>query len=407
MSTPATNAPGLAAPNSMRSIWLVAEREITTRFKQRSFVITTAIMVVAIVAGIFAISLLTGGDNRLRVATVDQEIASQIDLTTTAIGMDVVTSVVSDPALAEALINDGEIDAFVSPAAGGSLDVMVESTVNHALYPVLHGLAQQRALIEEVSAQGGDAGAVAAAMGSATVNVNALQPPPEVDPPQLLAGIFIGFLMFFSIMICSQMVAIGTVEEKTSRVIELLLSTIKPIQLLAGKVLGIGIVGLVQILLTVGAGAITANLTGVLDETGLELGSTVVWALIWYIVGYATFAVLTAALASLVSRQEEVSSVIFPVQAYMMVPYFVAVQLLPMDPANNLANTLSYIPGMSPFIMPLRHALGVVSTGEQLIALAISLAAVPLMLWIGAKIYSNSVLRTGARIKLKDALASS
>ena len=110
-----------------------------------------------------------------------------------------------------------------------------------------------------------------------------------------------------ALMTAGQLVAQGVVEEKSSRVVELLLATLRPWQLMAGKVLGIGLMGLLQMVLVVGAGVGT----GVGPRTwwtpaSVDLGSTAVWALVWFVIGFATYALVLAALASLVSRQEDV-----------------------------------------------------------------------------------------------------
>ncbi|MCL2594107.1 MAG: ABC transporter permease, partial [Promicromonosporaceae bacterium] len=313
---------------------------------------------------------------------------------------------VADRAAGEALIEEGKLDALVLPADSGGLTIIVDEHLDPTLQMLFNGIAGQQALAAQIINLGGDPGTVTSAVAEAHAEVTALNPPPERDVTQIVAGVLVGILMFMAIMICGQMVAVGVVEEKTSRVVELLLSTVKPTQLLAGKTLGIGVVGLVQVALTVAAAAAAASVTGMLDDTGLRLGSTVVWALIWFMVGFATFALILAALAALVSRQEEVGSVIMPVTMFMILPYILGVNVLPVDPTNALATNLSYVPGIAPFLMPLRDALDVVELWEQLLALGISLAAIPVLIWIGARIYSNAVLRTGARIKLKEAFTA-
>jgi ABC-2 type transport system permease protein len=205
-------------------------------------------------------------------------------------------------------------------------------------------------------------------------------------------------------MIASQLVAQGVVEEKTSRVVELLLSTVRPAQLMAGKVLGIGVIGLIQVVLTVGAAAVAASATGLLDTSGIRVGATMFWALVWFLVGFTTYAIVMAGLAALVSRQEEVGSVITPAIMFMVLPYVFGVSVLPSDPTNELATVLSFIPGFAPFLLPMREALGATEAWEQWVALGLSLAVLPLLIWLAGKVYGRAVLRTGARIKLRDAL---
>jgi ABC-2 type transport system permease protein len=207
-------------------------------------------------------------------------------------------------------------------------------------------------------------------------------------------------------MMGAQYVAQGVVEEKSSRVVEVLLSTVRPWQLMAGKVIGIGIFVLGLLFALLLAAFITVTATGLMGQigAGLNFGSSLFWAAIWALIGFVTFAVIMAALASLVSRQEEVGSVTTPAILILAVPFVIGVNLLPNDPTNRIAEILSYIPLFSPTLMPLRYALGVASLPQMLLALAISLVALPVFLWLASKIYAGAVLRTGARVNLRDAL---
>lgn len=121
------------------------------------------------------------------------------------------------------------------------------------LSPVFTGLAQQAALSGAVTDLGGDPSAVAQEIASAAPTVETLEPAEERDPAQIVTGMVGGILIFIALMTCGQLVAQGVVEEKTSRVVELLLATIRPWQLMAGKVLGIGAIGLMQLVVVVGA----------------------------------------------------------------------------------------------------------------------------------------------------------
>jgi ABC-2 type transport system permease protein len=196
------------------------------------------------------------------------------------------------------------------------------------------------------------------------------------------------------------------VEEKSSRVVELLLSTLRPWQLMAGKVLGIGFVGLTQVAATLAAGVATAIATGLVNSTTLDVGSTAAWALVWFIVGFASYALVLAGLGSLVSRQEDVASVIGPVTALMVIPYIIGITIAPWEPHNPLVVWLSFVPFCSPLIMPIRIAVGGVETWAILLSLALTLAVIPVLIWFAGRVYSNAVLRSGSRVSLREALRS-
>jgi ABC-2 type transport system permease protein len=265
-------------------------------------------------------------------------------------------------------------------------------------------LRQQAALGSVVSELGGDPAAVSEELASATPDIRALDPAPERDGGQIAAGYVAGILLFLALQTTAQLVAQGVVEEKSTRVVELLLSTIRPWQLMAGKVLGIGAIGLAQVVVVIGAAAGTALALGLLDTSSLDLGTTVAWALAWFALGFVTFSLALAALASLVSRQEDVAAVTAPVLLLMIIPYVIGISIAPWDPTNTIVVVLSYLPFAAPLVMPMRIALGTVETWQVLASFALSAALVPVLVWAAGRIYSNAVLRTGARVSLRDAL---
>ncbi len=122
--------------------------------------------------------------------------------------------------------------------------------------------------------------------------------------------------------------------------------------------------------------------------------------------GFTTYALALGALAALVSRQEDVASVTAPVMALMMIPYIIGISIAPWDPTNPLVVALSFVPFCAPLIMPIRIALGEVAPWEVALSLGISLAVIPLLIWLAGRVYSNAVLRGGGRIKLRDALTA-
>jgi ABC-2 type transport system permease protein len=308
-------------------------------------------------------------------------------------------------AAGEELLRSGEIEALVT-AVSPTLTVVVNEKLDDSLAPLLTSLAQQGALTDAVSSLGGDAASISAQIAAATPAVTSLEPPTQVDGAQIVAGFVAGILLFIALMTAGQLVAQGVVEEKTSRVVELLLATVRPWQLMSGKVLGIGIVGLAQVVLVVTAGIGTALALGLLDSSTLNLGSTAAWAIVWFVIGFASYALVLAALGALVSRQEDVGSVIGPVTALMIIPYVIGVSIAPWAPDSPLVVWLSYIPFCSPLIMPIRIALGAVETWEILLSVGLSLAVIPLLVWLAGRVYSNAVLHSGGRVRLKDALRS-
>lgn len=383
---------------------LVAGREITQRARTKSFLWTTVVLLVLIVLATVGASFLMGSDKTLHVGVTDrtQSLDSPITATADSLGTVVeVVTVTEDDGRSQ--VADGELDALVLGSAD-DFSVVAKETLDLDLTTVLSILDQQATLSAEIDALGGDPAAVSAAVASAQLDIESLEPPPEVDGSQVIAAYIVGILLFIALQTCGQMVAQGVVEEKTSRVVELLLATLRPWQLMAGKVAGIGAIGLAQVALLTGAGVAAASAVGLTDSIRLDLGSTALWATVWFVVGFAMYALLFAALAALVSRQEEVASVTSPILVLMMLPYIVGVSVAPWAPDNPLVAWLSYLPFTSPLIMPIRVALDAVPDWQVYAVLAGNLAIIPLLVWFSGRVYSNAVLRTGSRIKIKDAL---
>ena len=218
-------------------------------------------------------------------------------------------------------------------------------------------------------------------------------------------------VMFVAIPIFMGMGALnsGVVEEKTSRVVEIILTTVKPRTLLLAKLLGIGSAMLVFIACYLAGIVAGAGLAGVLPSMGnLAAAHLNPWTfapavLVWLAVGYFTFGGLSGALASTVSRQEDLGAVQTPVIFGAMIPMYVALYLVPYAPDTTVTHILSCCPFLSPFMMPMRMALGAVGVWEQLLAFAVQIATICLLSLLAGKVYERSILHTGERLKLRQA----
>jgi len=210
-------------------------------------------------------------------------------------------------------------------------------------------------------------------------------------------------LVYVALMMSGQAVAQGVVEEKTSRVVELLLATVRPWQLMVGKVAGIGVVGLIQVAITGAAGVVAGFATGALSIPAVTAVSTVIWLVVWFLLGFTAYALAFAAVAALVSRQEDVAAVVFPVMIFLIIGYIVGVSVLPTAPNSPLIKVMSLIPMFSPTLMPMRIALGGVPAWQLIVSVAAIAIAIPVLVWLSGRIYRNAVLRTGARVRLSEA----
>jgi ABC-2 type transport system permease protein len=223
----------------------------------------------------------------------------------------------------------------------------------------------------------------------------------ERDEGMLWIGVLI---LFAALIIYGQAAASSVAEEKSSRVIELLLTSLAPRRLLAGKVMGVGALGVAQLTVVCAAGLISAQLAG---GEGLPPSAPETVALVvgWFVLGFAFYSVAYAALGALVSRQEDLEATTAPVNVLLIAAYFGALEAI-QTPDGTWAQIAAFLPPLSPMVVPTRVVLGDMGTIGLLAAVAIELVAILLLIRVAAGIYERSILRIGAPISLRSALAT-
>lgn len=195
-------------------------------------------------------------------------------------------------------------------------------------------------------------------------------------------------------------IAQSVVEEKQTRIVEILMSTIPVRALLAGKVVGNSVMAFLQIVAIAALAILGMVVTSQKVLLG-TLGSSVIWFVVFFAIGFVMLAALYAATASMVSRSEDIGSVTSPVMILVMLPYILVI-LFNNNPT--VLAVMSYVPFSAPVGMPMRIFLGTAEWWEPLLSLAILVVTTVLTLALGSRIYSNSLLRLGARVKLTEAL---
>ncbi|MFF1610043.1 ABC transporter permease [Amycolatopsis sp. NPDC058278] len=387
-----------------RAVWLVMKRELNTRLRTRSFVVGTGVLLVLLLGYVLFQTSLAGSADKKTVGLTGQAIgiARQLQTEAALSGREISTVVVTDAAEGRKKVEDGDVDALVSGSAA-QLTATYKSSLDTELRRVLDQVAQQQVLDGVLSSAQLEPAEVMARVNGTHVRDDALSPQPADQTQRLVVGLVVAFLLYMSIITYGMMVAQGVVEEKSSRVVEILLASVRPWQLLLGKVIGLGLVGLTQlvILAVVGLGAAAA--TGVFTLSGFATGA-VLWGLLWYLLGFLLYATIYGALGSLVSRQEDTQSVVGPLNIILVVGFIAGFNLLVQDPASSATKIVSLIPLLSPILMPARISTGAAAGWEIGLSLALTIALVALLTWVGGKIYGNSVLRIGSRIKLSEAL---
>jgi ABC-2 type transport system permease protein len=390
--------------DSRRAIGLVAMREIRTRIRSKAYLITTGILL-AIVVGFSLFFKIVGGDDGDKVGFLADTSALSQPLATAAAatGETIRPSTVPSAAEGERLLREGELDALVIGTADKP-EVVVNRSLSGDLQTAFKVLAQRQVLNSEIVRVGGDPVAVNSAVANASVPVRALEPGQEFRGQRIVIGVFAGILVYMALLTYGQTVAQGVVEEKASRIVEILLTTVRPWQLMFGKVLGIGVIGLLQMLIVVGGGVAAGVATGVLSLPAELATGAGVWTLAWFLLGYVMYALLFAATGAMVSRQEDAGSTTGPVMMLLILPYVLAISILPANPDNGLMQIMSLIPFFAPLIMPMREAMGVAPAWEVWLSVGLTVLTIVGLVWLAGRIYGNAVLRAGAKVKLSEAL---
>jgi len=392
-------------PRPARTVFLVARRELNSRVRTRSFVVSTLVALVVLIGFVLTQSTLFDEEHVTRVGLNGQATAITGELREAAGQLDnaVTTTEVTDLEAGRDQVADGELDALVS-GAPAELRVLVRGDLDPDLRTVLNGLVQQQVLSGLLaSVEDLDANQVLATIAKAGVRVDSLEPADPQHDQRLALALIVVALLYLALLLYGSMVAQGVVEEKSSRVVELLLATVRPWQLLSGKVAGLGLVGLIQLSAVGAIGLLLAILTNVVTIPAAATG-TLAWGLLWYLLGYLLYATAFAAVGSLVSRQEDVQSVLMPVTVVLVVAFVLGFAVLSRSPSGTTATVLSLLPPLSPILMPGRIALAAAPLWQIMLAIALTLASVVVVARVGGAVYRNSVLHMGPRLRLRDAL---
>lgn len=384
--------------SSFRVIALVASREISVRVRERSFLVSVALSVL-LIAGITLVpALLTPDDGPETVAATDARgLAIARAAAVTAPGEEAVIEVERLGAeQARRALAEDEVVATVS-AQGITFQDSTSDEVESRLQAANRQLAASEAL-EQAGVARRQAQAILAPEPLAVDVVEAADPQAEARAAIAFVAVLV---LYVQLLTFGFFVASGVVEEKSSRVVELLLAAVKPRDLLVGKLLGIGALGLAQMAVIAGVGIAGASATGRLDIDS-DVVAAVSLAVVWFVLGYAFYACLFACAGALVPRQEELQAATTPLTLVILVCFFGAFAVL-QDPDGTLAHVSAFIPPLAPMTLPPRIALGEASPVEIIGGVVVTVLAIALLVPLAARIYSGGLLGTRTRVKLRDA----
>ena len=386
-----------------RGMWrLVAARDFWVRLRERSFLISTLLNLTVISVLVLARSASGSATPSFDLGVVGDASIIAVARDAAARGADRQAPVpvrvvqLQNTAEADQALRDGSVDAVLSSDQLVGLE-SIDATLIDLVQRSAHAAALAAVLVRHDVPQAERVGA----SDQEPLDVAVLNPAPRDRATN--AGIaFIGVLLLYGQLFGYGIwVATGVIEEKASRVVEMLLSAIRPRQLLTGKIVGIGVLGLCQLAVIAGFAIALAALTG-----AIAVPSTAVWAALldvgWFILGYAFYASLFAAAGSLVSRMEELQNVIVPINLIILVSFFISVSAL-VAPNSRIAIAASILPVSSALAMPVRIVLGAATPPQIALSLTLLIGSTIVLVPVGARLYEGAVLRTGARVRLRDA----
>lgn len=388
---------------------VVAARDFSVRLRDKGFVISSAITVTVLSVFILIRAYGGGGPGSFELGYVeDRSVADRVVAIAVTGGVEISVVGFEDRRRADAALRNGRVDAVVE----GDLDDVRDGT---ATLRVLRGppdlldqLVQAAALGIRIDAALSDAG-----VGDATVEELGDQHPIDASPilppdPNRDAKAAVAFvavlLLYGQLFGYGFWVATGVIEEKSSRVVEVLLSAIRPRQLMAGKIAGIGALGLVQLIVIAAFAVTLASATGAID-----LPADSLWAAAltvgWFIVGFAFYAATFAVAGALVSRMEELQNAIMPINLLVLASFIISVGAL-QDPDSTVARIASLLPISSALAMPVRMVLGSATVWEIFASIALVIGSTALLIPLAGRVYAGAILRIGAKVKLRDAWRS-
>ena len=356
------------SPAALPATWLVAEREIRMRLRSKAFLISTGILMLIVLASVILPSVLGGNSSLPKVAAVGSAISSVED--TKAFEVTEVRSVGE----AEDLVRSEDVEAAIVPGDGPTGVTVI------AFDEAPEGVVAALSVSPEVQLLDANA------LNSGLIYIVALG---------------FGLVFFMSAITFGSTIAQSVVEEKQTRIVEILMSTVPVRILLAGKILGNSLLAFGQIVI-IGVLAGVGMLATGQDILLADVGPSIVWFVVFFAAGFVLLAALFAAAAALVSRQEDLGSVTSPITTLIMIPYFLVIFF---NNNDTVLAIMSYVPFSAPVGMPMRIFLGTAQWWEPLLSLAILLLSTVVVVAFGSRVYANGLLRTGARVKLSDALA--
>ena len=388
----------------VRGAWrLVAEREISTRVREKSFLIGVAVTVVLVVGAVVAASLLSGRASTEEVAVVgpdatavveaaDQGSIAQGDNTSfTAVEYDTAEE-------AESAVRNESVDAAIVSDPDGGFRLISLEGLDGTMESALQAAVSATVLQGNADAQGVDLADLSA---NSTASVDVLQKQADNLGARTAVATVMVVLFLLTVMIFGLQIAQSVTQEKESRVVEILAAAVPIRALLWGKIAGNTVLALSQVLLVVVAGVGAGFAMGETAFLG-EVGWSLVWFLVLFLLGFVAMATLWAVAGSLAARVQDINSTTLPIQGLLFLPYFAV-----FAGNDKLTEVFSMLPISATMVMPMRLATETVPAWQLGVAIGGTILAAILLVKLGVRIYERSLLRTGNKLGYREALSLS
>ena len=390
--------------SARRAVWEVARREIVERSRSRVLQVSLVVLLIVAVGGAVAAARLRGHTPTDKIGLVGSRsvaLKPAIQLEAQASGRRVHLYQLSSEAAAAKRVRNGTIAVAL---VDGSR-ILVKSSRNSAPVREVRSAVGVQAVFDRLRASGLSQAQALSALSPPAVQIDVLEPNTRKTAGNQNLVLF-GVLALFSLLLFfGQAVAQGVTEEKSSRVVELLLTTISPRRLLAGKVLGIGVLGLCFMALPGAAALVAGSLAG---GAGLPSAApkTIALVVLWFVLGYFLFSVAYAAVGAMVSRQEDLATAQAPIYIVGLAGLVLANIVVSTNPDSTLAHVAAFLPPFSPMVVPARMVVGHMSWIALAATVALDVLATAGLILLAARIYERSILYTGARVKLTHVLTT-
>jgi ABC-2 type transport system permease protein len=382
---------------TLRHPWqLVAHREISAKMRDKTFIWSTVVMLVLVLAAIVIPALVIGHDGPDKVAVLNDSGAKIVERADATNGQGTLeVTRVADQAEAERLVTDGKVKVALLPGDHGYV-VLGDDRLD----PNVQGMLREAVVNVGMEQNASGAGLTPEQLRANTqVQERLLNPGPLPDVVSQFVNIGLALVFYMTALGFGMMIAQSVVQEKESRVVEILAAAVPIRALLWGKVIGNTVLALTQIVVIGAASLIGLLLTEQADVVKI-VAPVAGWFVVFFVLGFVALAGLWAVAGSLATRQEDLGSTTLPGQMILMIPFFFAVF------AGSQAKAIaSFVPIASSMSMPGRMLTEDVPVWEPLLAILILLVATVLIVRVGARLYERTLLQTGRRMGYREAIS--